>query len=139
MSVMKSSTVRANSAPAVNLNAHDSHSVQFYSDDAFLVDGLCRFIGSALTSGNSAIVIATPEHRNALAVRLKTWGLESAVAQGRYIALDAQETLSTFMVEGFPDARSFEKQIGKILQRARLAARGDNPSIAAFGEMVALL
>ena len=45
---------------------HTGHSVQFYVDDAFLLDGLSRFIGTALGAGDAAIVLATQAHREAL-------------------------------------------------------------------------
>ena len=35
------------------------HLVQFYEDDAFLIEGLTQYIGSALASGDKGIVIAT--------------------------------------------------------------------------------
>src|ERR1700676_3819674 len=72
---------------------HTGHSVQFYADDSFLLDGLSRFIGTALGAGD-AIVLATPAHREALERRLQARGLSTAKAirQGRYIVLDAAET-----------------------------------------------
>src|SRR5947199_5182240 len=87
----------------LNLHRH-THSVQFYSDDAFLIDVLSRFMGSAVGAGDAAIVIATPQHRRALAERLAARGLdvERAVEQGRYVALDAAETLLQFMIGDCP-------------------------------------
>jgi hypothetical protein len=90
---------------------HTGHSVQFYADDSFLLDGLGRFIGTALGAGDAAIVVATRAHREALERRLQARGLSTAKAmrQGRFIALDAAETLQKFMVEGYPDAADSEK------------------------------
>src|ERR1700687_2097836 len=86
-----------------------AHVVQFYGDDGFLLDELSRFIGTALGAGEAALVIATKEHRDGLPRKLKMWGLDTnwAVAQGRYVALDAAETLSKFMRDGWPDAARF--------------------------------
>jgi MEDS: MEthanogen/methylotroph, DcmR Sensory domain len=77
---------------------HTGHSVQFYADDAFLLDGLSRFIGTALGAGDAAIVLATQAHREALERRLQARGLSTAKAmrQGRFIVLDAAETLQKF-------------------------------------------
>ena len=71
------------------------HAVQFYPTEGHLLDLLARFIGTALVTGDVGIVIATREHRDGLARRLKSRGFEVAVArrQGRYLALDAEETL----------------------------------------------
>jgi PAS domain S-box-containing protein len=122
------------------VEAH-AHSVQFYGDDSFLLDGLGRFVGAALGAGDASIVIATKAHRTGLAQRLQTYGLDTTLAaqQGRYIALDAAETLSQFMVDGWPDARLFHEIVGNVIRKARMASRGSQPRIAAFGEMVALL
>ena len=119
---------------------HAGHSVQFYADDSFLLDGLSRFIGTALGAGDAAIVVATQAHREALERRLHARGLSTAksIRQGRYIILDAAETLQKFMVEGFPDAARFREVLSSVVVRARgaveLGAR-----VVAFGEMVALL
>src|SRR5271169_2206727 len=59
---------------------HPSHVVQFYGEDGFLLDELSRFIGPALGAGEAAVVIATEEHREGLAQRLKAWGLDTAKA-----------------------------------------------------------
>jgi signal transduction histidine kinase len=122
------------------LDSH-AHRVQFYDDDAFLLDELSRSIGSALGAGDAAIVIATKEHREGLARRLEARGLDitRAAGEGRYVALDAAETLSKFMVEGWPDAARFADLIGGVVARATVAARSEHSRVAAFGEMVALL
>jgi PAS domain S-box-containing protein len=62
-----------------------------------------------------------------------------AADQGRYYALDAAQTLSTFMIDGSPDAALFSTFMGSILSTARAAADGAFPRIFAYGEMVALL
>jgi signal transduction histidine kinase len=118
-----------------------AHSVQFYADDGFLIDGLGRFVGAALGAGDAAIVIATTAHREALAARLAARGLDlgRAAAAGRYVALDAAETLATFMVDGQPDPTRFADQVGGVVARAAAAAAGEPARVAAFGEMVALL
>ncbi|HEX5433006.1 MAG TPA: PAS domain S-box protein, partial [Candidatus Angelobacter sp.] len=62
-----------------------------------------------------------------------------AIQQGRYISLDAEETLAGLMVNGRPDADLFHESIGGVVKRARSAGRGGQGTVAAFGEMVALL
>lgn len=68
-------------------------------------------------------------------------GLDTArsAAQGRFVSLDAQETLAKFMVDGWPDEARFSEVIGGVIQRVTAAAKGAQPRVAAFGEMVALL
>src|SRR5947199_3529956 len=88
----------ASFAPLANWHDHDQHShvVQFYGDDTFLVDGLCRFIGTALSGGDAAIVIATKAHREALFESLQGRGFDvpGAIEQARYQTLGSAETLA---------------------------------------------
>ncbi len=88
---------------------HRSHVVQFYAEDASLLDALGTFIGSALGAGDAAIVIATKAHLDSLAQRLKARGLDTGVAlkQGRYVPLDAMQILSKVMRNGYPEAGRF--------------------------------
>jgi PAS domain S-box-containing protein len=117
------------------------HVVQFYSDDAFLLDAVSRFVGQALGAGDAAIVVATGEHRDQLGQRLKAKGLDTlaAVQQGRYISLDAHTTLAQFMRAGHPDRAAFTDLIGNVIDRARAVVGGDSARVAIFGEMVAVL
>ena len=118
-----------------------AHDVQFYSDDNFLLDALSKFVGTALGAGDSAVVIATQAHLDALAQRLHLRGLDTAKPArfGRYVALDAAAVLTTFMRDGQPDSALFLRVFGEILARAAAAAEGDPPRVVAFGEMVSLL
>jgi MEDS: MEthanogen/methylotroph, DcmR Sensory domain len=117
------------------------HAVQFYTDDTFFLETLSRFIGTALGGGDSAIVVATPGHREGLVRILKSRGLDivGAARAGRYVALDAAETLGKFLVDGWPDEALFVETIGGLLTRAKLKSGGDERRIAVFGEMVSLL
>ena len=58
MSTSKSQVSNAVFVPPVRQipDDHTGHTVQFYADDSFLLDGLSRFIGTALGAGDAAIV-----------------------------------------------------------------------------------
>lgn len=132
----------ANVAPIDHGKAGSSgHTVQFYRDDAYLLDGVSRFIGSALGAGDAALVIATQAHRQGLAELLKARGIDISVAthQGRFVALDAGETLSKFMRDGWPDAEQFMQVVGGVLTQTQAAVHREHARIVVFGEMVALL
>ena len=122
---------------------HDrqAHTVQFYEDDDFLITEVSRFIGTALGSGDSGILIATKAHRDGISQQLASHGLNTAVAiaQERYITLDAAETLAKFMIGGQPDPERFNSVIGEVIVRAKKHAGDEHAQLAAFGEMVALL
>ena len=101
------------------------------------MSSLSGFIGKAITSGEAAIVVATPEHRDNLDALLHGNGVDvvGARAKGRYLSLDAAETLSKFMVDGVPEPARFNEVLGAVI-----ASVTDGRSrIRAFGEMVALL
>jgi hypothetical protein len=117
------------------------HEVQFYSDDECFLDGLTQFIGAALKAGNAAIVFATESHRDSLLPRLQAHGFDirAAIEQGRYVALDAAETLSIFMVGGLPDPVRFSNAAGSLFMRAAQAAKGEHPRVAVYGECGSLL
>jgi len=116
-----------------------AHIVQLYDADAFLLDELSRFLGAALGAGDAALVLATEMHRAGLAARLRARGLDLARAEaaGRYIALDAMETLARCLRDGVPDATLFAAVVGTAVARATEAAGGAR--VAVFGELVALL
>lgn len=120
---------------------HDGHIVQLYTDDGFLIDVLSRFIGGALAIGDAAVVLATASHRIELERRLSSRGLDTAKAalQGRYITLDASETLPRFLVNGVVDEARFKAIVGRLLDQAKNATQGKDCRIAVFGELVALL
>ena len=126
---------------AADANEHPParHFVQFYDDESFLLDEVADFIDGALRCGDAGVVIATPAHNADLARRLRGFGLRDGIAQwhrGELITLDAADTLSQFMVDGWPDERRFSEVLGGLVNRA---SRGGGRGVRAFGEMVALL
>jgi len=118
------------------------HEVQFYSDDAVFLDTFARFIAVALKSGDAVVAVITDSHRDGLALRLKSQGLDvdAATQQGRYIQLDVAKTLLKFTVNDMPDsARFFEVVAGLIEAAAKGATTGQHPRIVACGECSPLL
>ena len=117
--------------------AVNGHAVQFYERESYLLDSVSDYIGSALSAASAGILIATPPHRVGVAERLTARGLDvvGAEVEGRYVALDARDTLGRFMVDGWPDPARFDDTIGTLIAKTRERA----PKVHAFGEMVALL
>lgn len=126
--------------PASELS-HRTHSVHFYDQDSSFLESLTKLIGAALTAGDIAVVVATAEHRDGLARRLKARGLDLEVSArlGRYYSLDAAETLASFLVNDAVDADSFNVLMGSFLSSVQSANKGETPRLVLFGEMVALL
>jgi PAS domain S-box-containing protein len=118
-------------------NQHSDHFVQFYDDEAALIRTLGPFLGAGLGAGESALVVATAAHCDAVARQLEQQGLNVAAlqARGKFLALDAAETLAKFMVDGMPNPALFEKVVGGIVEQLGK----DCGSVRVFGEMVVLL
>jgi DNA-binding NarL/FixJ family response regulator len=114
------------------------HEVQFYSDDAVFLDAFARFIATALKAGDAAIVVATKSHLDALALRLKTQGLDvdGATQQGTYIQMDVAKALSTFMINDMPDVARFFEVVGGVIEAADKAAKAkrEHSRVVACGE-----
>jgi len=117
------------------------HEVQFYSDDALLLDTFAHFIAVALKSGRAAIVAVSESHRDGLVSRLKEHGLDvdAATQQGTYIQLDVDKTFSTFMVDDMPDATRFFQIAGGLIEAAAKAARQQHHGVVVCGEGTSVL
>lgn len=113
------------------------HCLQIYESDAAFLDALEAFVAGGIRTGEAIIVIATEPHRRDLERRLRAnaFDVSNAVRQDQLIMLDASQTLSRFMIDGWPDDTLFEQTLAQLLGRARKHHR----RVRAFGEMVALL
>ena len=128
---------RAHSAPLASRIRHSprGHAVQFYADDASLVVGFTLFIETALETGNAVAVIATESHLQTILQRLEADGVDvvGAIDERRYIPLDVDETLSTFMVKDKPDPVRFQKAVSNLFYAAK-GEKGEDRRVAACGE-----
>jgi DNA-binding NarL/FixJ family response regulator len=117
------------------------HEVQFYSDDAFLLEKFARFIAAALKSGRAAIVVITESHREGLVSRLEARGIDvgARTRQGTYIPLDVNKTFSAFMVNDMPDSTRFFPLVGGLIEAAAKAARQPHHGVVACGEGTSVL
>jgi hypothetical protein len=106
------------------------------SDHRALIQEVCDYIAGGLDLGETAIAIATPEHRDVLFAALSgRTDASRCVDDGTLYLLDAQETLDQFMVRGYPDAQRFDAAIGERLRDLWARSAG----VRAFGEMVGVL
>lgn len=134
MNLAESPTVATNGMAAP---MGDGHLVQYYEKEGFLYDRVTDFMSDGLRGSDAAVLIATRAHREGVEARLARRGVDVSqlAAGGRYHALDAQRTLSQFMIDGSPDPHRFAETIGPVIRTARSGDR----RVLAFGEMVALL
>jgi hypothetical protein len=114
-----------------------NHVVQVYEDEQQFLDTLAGFVGTGINSGDCIVVIATPSHLQQLREKLEAHGIkiDYLIDNDVYIPLKANEVLSKFMVNDWPDENLFSKCITEIFERAKQGGR----HVRAFGEMVAML
>jgi PAS domain S-box-containing protein len=117
----------------------EQHWVQFYATESFLADEVTRFIAEGIAAGQPAVIIATKAHRDAFAQRLAARELDvsALVDENMLVMLDAEETLSTFMIEDVPQCQRFERTIGDVF--VKLKAARPAATCRAYGEMVDVL
>ena len=96
------------------------HVVQFYTDDAVLLDGLSQMFGDSLGAGESVVAVMTRLHRSGLEERLIARGtdLSEAIKNGRLAIFDADQALSEFMDAVGPSRECFLPLFGNILRKA---------------------
>lgn len=124
---------------ALYAGADPTHVVQFYDSEVYLAAAVSDFLAAGLRSGQPVLAIATPPHREAFKIRLRSKGfdIERAEETGQLQLLDTQETLSTFMSGSVPDAHRFKRSIGDLLVQS---VRGTTHSVTrVYGEMVDVL
>jgi signal transduction histidine kinase/ActR/RegA family two-component response regulator len=115
------------------------HHVQFYEDSDYLCDEVTNFIWAALGEGDPVVVIAIHTHELIVRKRLeeRLFDVTRAVQAGHIVFLDAEATLTTFMIGDEPDLALFDAAVGRVARDAR--ARHDGRPLCAYGEMVDIL
>lgn len=58
----------------MNGSAPSAHGVQLYRDTGELADSVAAYLAAGFDAGEPAVVVATPEHRDAFAERLGETG-----------------------------------------------------------------
>jgi anti-sigma regulatory factor (Ser/Thr protein kinase) len=111
--------------------------VLFYDRGDRAVERLTDYVAGGLHRGDAVVAVLMPEHAVALAAALRAVDApaRTATAEGRFVVLDAAETLATFLVDGLPDRHLLSERLGELI--AGLVA-GGRP-VRAAGEMVAVL
>jgi DNA-binding NarL/FixJ family response regulator len=105
--------------------APHSHEILFYSDESVLLDGLTRFVGSALTAGNAAMVWVIESHREKIIQQLRARGvdIDGAIQRGLYVSSDGGEADPVRFLETIRSLSDAAFKAGK--KRPRVALCGD--------------
>src|SRR5919199_1913217 len=114
-----------------------AHLVHFYATPQGLAQSLCGFFAEPLRRGESVIVVARPEHRQAIDAALREAGVDLAaeIRAGRYVSLDVDETLDSFLVDDRPNRELFDTQARSMIQ----GAKRRTGNVHVYGEMIATL
>lgn len=125
--------------PTGPLAVASSHDVVFSESDDELVATVVPFLEPSLRGGDPTVVVATRAHLAQFDAALRAAGVDvdAAMAAGDYVALDAEETLASLMVEGAVDPERVDELFSTLLTALRDGRPGCRPRV--FGEMVGLL
>jgi hypothetical protein len=125
--------------PAAGSSAPAYHAVRFYESDQSLARIVAEFLLEGFANASPGIVVAAASLRAAIVRELMDRGLDVAELQRSQalLMLDANETLSTFMLDGQPDPHRFKDQMCQAIRRAC----GDRTdcTVRIFGQMVDVL
>lgn len=114
------------------------HAVHFYSDSAGMEAHVAAFIQSGIQADETVLTIATKERRDGFAEHLRAACPDFAGTidlLSSYHALDADEVLSTFIVDNRPERSRFFASMDEVFSKPAREGR----SIRVFGEMVTRL
>jgi len=113
--------------------------VRFYDSAHSLSQVVAEFLSEGFANGDPGIIIATPRQTEQILRALTERSVDVAALEqsGELLLLDAEETLSRFLVDGKLDGRKFKNQ---ILAAVRTVARDrTDRAVRIFGQMVDVL
>ena len=115
------------------------HAVRFYENDKSLSQIVADFLRDGFDAGEPGVIVATAAQRAAIVRELVARGLDVVRLQqsDELVLLDAEETLSTFMMDGDPDREKFKNRMCEVIKRACRGREGCTVRI--YGQMVDIL
>lgn len=113
------------------------HLVHFYEGQSGLASTAADYLGAGLEGGRAALVIARPEHGEAIEQALKERGADPGTLRtaGRLVVLDAAVTLARFHARGRVSWSDFQASIGRQIDELEQRHNG----VRAYSEMVDVL
>ena len=115
------------------------HAVRFYHDQASLARIVAGFLGQGFAAGSPALVVATPQHRQAItrALSAQFFDIARLEASGELILADAADVLSAFMVDGMPDPERFKAAVVPLVEQAARRRAGAAVRLETFWNQLA--
>lgn len=117
----------------------ERHPIRFYDSDAALARLVAEFLHEGFDRSNPGIVIATASLRAAIIHELtgRSFDVVELQRSRHLLLLDANEILSTFMIDGRPEERKFERQ---MYRRIQSVCRGRAEcTVRMFGQIIDIL
>ena len=113
------------------------HEVQFYSEEAVLLERVSRFVGAALDAGGVVVGFVTEQHRNIFVEGFQSKGLNvrAAIQQGTYRLFDVTDAISEFMVNDLVDPVRYLGGMADLVESSLRAATSNHPRVAVYGEL----
>jgi hypothetical protein len=108
---------------------------RFYDSDRSLARIVAEFLQEGFADGNPGIVVATANQRAEIIRELTDHSFDVVELQRArdLVLLDAEEILSTFMMDGKPDTGRFRDQMRHVIDR--LSRGRTKPTVRIFGQM----
>ncbi len=115
------------------------HVAAFCADDARLLDEYAGFAEAALNAGHVLVVAVAVSRLDALRRALRSRGVDvdRAVREGRYLAGNTADALSTWTVGGWPDKPRMRGAAASLMMT--VASAGEPRRVSAIGECSAVL
>lgn len=117
------------------------HAVEFYRDDAHLLDEIATLFEGSYAEGLSVAAIVTSSHRSGLEKRLAGQNIDvsDATRRGRLCMFDANRALSEIMEPAGLNRERALSELGNILGKLKAATAATNCETVVFGEMAPML
>ncbi len=106
------------------------HVVQFYSDEAALIQSVSRYVIEGLDARKSVVLITSRERQDALFSFLDQFS-------GDLVVLDSERTLGELFPDGKFSPRRFDAIVGGAMREA--VSRSRSHGVSAYGDMVDVL
>lgn len=118
------------------------HTLHVYSDEEDILSISASLVGTAVSSGQSVLVIGRQSLRRRLIPTLRSAGLElGRLVEGcNYVSLDADDTASRFMAGGRPSSDRFRGMFGELIETLIRAAKcTDSPKLTVISQYTAVV
>jgi hypothetical protein len=103
---------------------------------------VCLFTASGLQKGEAVLLVLSGPHYGPVRERLAREGFDLAEleATGQLVCENAQNLLTSFMVDGLIDEHKFKTKIDRMIEKAKLGSGNRKHGLVrVFGEMVDLI